>query len=417
MWEGEILSKLTSIESAIIQLGPGEYQKFCDTFLSKHGQYGAILGLGMKTGTQKTTKGNPDTYFVRGNGKYVFVAYTAQQDSIYSKIKADIDKCMNPEKTGVALSDIDEIVCCHTSSNLSAGDDQRLHQLCEEKGIKLSLFSVDEMAQQIYSNYPGLARDFLGITLDTNQIMSDVDFVKLYNSSETAAPLDTKFQGREKELEELVSSIKCNRAVIVHGSAGVGKSRIVLEAIRKIKVEEEYRLLCVKSNNLQLYDDLVMNVEQPGKYLFFVDDADGLSGLSLIFDYILKENQGYDIRVVMTVRDYAKRVVIDTVRKYTEPYLFELSKFSDDEIKEFLDKNMGITNDQFVDPIIRIAEGNPRVAYMAGRVAITTQSISLIHDATQVYEQYYSKVINEKLRNNSKLCMTAGILAMVKAVM
>ena len=37
-----IMSKVTAIENAIIQLGAGEFQKFCDTFLSKKKQYGAI---------------------------------------------------------------------------------------------------------------------------------------------------------------------------------------------------------------------------------------------------------------------------------------------------------------------------------------------------------------------------------------
>ena len=68
--ERKYLSKITEIENAIIQLGPGEFQKFCDTFLSqKH--YGKITGLGMKSGTLKTTIGNPDTYFRKENGKYI----------------------------------------------------------------------------------------------------------------------------------------------------------------------------------------------------------------------------------------------------------------------------------------------------------------------------------------------------------
>ena len=411
------MSKVTAIEKAIIQLGAGEFQKFCDTFLSKKEQYGTILGLGMKAGTLKTTIGNPDTYFVRENGKYVFVAYTTQQNNIFSKIEADIVKCMDPVKTGIPLADIEEIVCCHTSSVLSAGDDRKLHKMCSDRGIKLTLFGVDEIAQQVYNKYPVLARDFLGISIDTNQIMSASEFIRLYDSSETAAPLDTIFQCREKELDELVSAIRNDKVVIVYGSAGVGKTRIVLEAISKVSIEGEYKLLCVKSNNLGLYDDLVANTENPGKYLFFVDDADGLSGLNLILDYITKENLGYEIKIIMTVRDYAKDVVVNTSLRYIRPHLYELTAFTDDEIRAFLDVNMGITNDQFVDPIIKIAEGNPRIAYMAGRIAIETQSVEAMHDVTQVYEQYYASVIKSGLSSNYKLCLTAGILALVKAVM
>ena len=410
------MSKITDIENAIIQLGAGEFQKFCDTFLSKMNKYGAILGLGMKSGTLKTTKGNPDTYFVRENGKYVFVAYTTQKDSIFEKIKKDIEKCLDPNKTGVELADIEEIVCCHTSSNLYAGDDQKLHEICSDKGILLTIFGVDEIAQQIYRNYPIIARDFLGISIDTNQIMSVDDFVKLYDASETVAPLDTVFQNRVNELSELKDDIRDNK-IVVHGSAGVGKTRIVLEAVKTVAREDGYKLLCVKSNNLPLYDDLIANTDRQGKYLFFIDDANELSGLNLILDFAINGETGYQIKIIMTVRDYTKESVVRECAKRVTPCLYELSGFSDEEIKDFLNVNMQIINGQFVDTIIKIAEGNPRIAYMAGKLAKETQSLAAVHDATQVYEQYYASIINTKLGDNKNLCLTAGILALVKAVM
>ena len=159
------MSKVTEIENKIIQLGQGEFQKFCDTFLSKKSEYGKICGLGMKSGTVKTTTGNPDTYFVRDNGKYVFVAYTTQQNSIYQKLREDIEKCLDPSKTGVQVKDIEEIVCCHTSSNLLAGDDQALRKLCSDHGVALTIYGVDELAQQIYQMYPIIARDFLQVQI------------------------------------------------------------------------------------------------------------------------------------------------------------------------------------------------------------------------------------------------------------
>lgn len=412
-----LLSKITVIENAIIQLGAGEFQKFCDTFLSKMDKYGAILGLGMKTGTLKTTTGNPDTYFTRANGKYVFVAYTTQQGSIYEKIKEDIEKCLDVNKTGVKLDDIEEIVCCHTSSNLSAGDDQKLHKMCEDKGISLTIFGVDEIAQQIYRNYPVIAKDFLNVPIDTNQILSMTDFISLYDASETAAPLRTTFQNRIEELATLKKSIRDNRVVIVHGAAGVGKTRLVLEAINSVAQEDAYNLLCVKNNNLQLYDDLIASTDKPGNYLFFIDDANELAGLNLILEHAIKRTPSYQFKIIMTVRDYAKESVVRESVKFVNPFLFELAAFSDEEIKDFLKVNMQIMNEQFVDPIIKIAEGNPRIAYMAGKLAKETQSLAAVHDATQVYEQYYATIVHSKLGDNRDLCLTAGILALVKAVM
>ena len=55
------MAVLTEIKNAISILGDAEFQEFCDIILKKSG-YGVIHGLGMKAGTKKTTKGNPDTY-------------------------------------------------------------------------------------------------------------------------------------------------------------------------------------------------------------------------------------------------------------------------------------------------------------------------------------------------------------------
>ena len=102
------MSSITDIKRRIIELGPAEFQEFCDTFLSKKG-CGNVHGYGMKAGTGKTTKGNPDTYFRKENGKYVFVAYTMQDQGIYSKIKEDVEKCLDVLKTGIETSGIEEI--------------------------------------------------------------------------------------------------------------------------------------------------------------------------------------------------------------------------------------------------------------------------------------------------------------------
>ena len=53
---------------------------------------------------------------------------------------------------------------------------------------------------------------------------------------------------------------------------------------------------------------------------------------------------------------------------------------------------------------------------MAGKIAKDTQSPSSVHDASQVYEQYYSNIVEIKMGKDRDLCLTAGILALVNAV-
>ncbi|MDQ0340522.1 hypothetical protein J2S00_003346 [Caldalkalibacillus uzonensis] len=163
------MSNLTDIKQKILQLEGGAFQELCDAYLSKIG-YDNILALGMKPGTKKTTIGIPDTYFLNSQNKYIFVMYTTQQSDIYKKLYQDICDCLNPEKTGVETANIAEIICCFTSSNLSAGEHYRLMEVCRSKGVLLHLIGIDELAKEIYNRFHGLARDFLGLSIGTDQI-------------------------------------------------------------------------------------------------------------------------------------------------------------------------------------------------------------------------------------------------------
>ncbi len=409
------MSNITDIKRKILELAPAPFQEFCDTLISKQG-YGVVHGFGMKSGTGNTTTGNPDTYFRKENGKYVFVAYTIQQTSIFSKLKEDIDKCLDFSKTGLKIEDIEEIICCHTSSNLSAGDDKALHVLCEARGIVLTILGIDELANQVYNRYRSLARDYLGLNIDTNQILSVDDFVTQYDANGMVAPMNTVFQYRENEKKKIISALDNEPIIVVTGKAGVGKTRLVLETIREVALTKGYKLLCVKNNNLGLYDDLVSATEQPGKYLFFVDDANEFADLSQILAYTIKGYLGYEVKIIATVRDYAKAKVLSAVKEYTFPQIIEISPFTDDEIKGFLNNNLEICNEDYVRQIIRIAEGNPRIAYMAGKLAIEKQNLKAIKDVSQLYDAYYEKYVNGILGSDNDLCFAAGVLSVINAV-
>lgn len=409
------MASITDIKRRILELAPAPFQEFCDTLLVKKG-YGAVHGYGMKAGSGNTTSGNPDTYFRKDNGKYIFVAYTIQQSSIYSKLKEDIYKCLDSTKTGLDISDIEEIICCHTSSNLSAGDDQKLHEFCEAKGIALTIWGLDEIANQVHNHYRFLAKNYLGLSIDTNQILSIDDFITQCDANGMSAPLNTVFQYREKEKAEITEALENNSVVIVTGKAGVGKTRLVLETIRSIALTQGCKLLCVKNNNLGLYEDLVSATEQPDKYLFFIDDANELAELSQILAYTTKEYLGYKVKIIVTVRDYAKAKVVTAVKEYALSRMIEIPTFLDDEIKGFINDNLEIRNEDYVKQIVRIAEGNPRIAYMAGRLAVEKQNLSAIKDVSQLYNTYYEKYVNSALGNDKDLCFAAGILSVINAV-
>lgn len=402
---------ITEIKSKILQLDGGSFQVLCDEFLYRKGEYKNILCLGSNSGTLKTTVGNPDTYVRTAEGKYIFFIYTTQKGSIYSKIKDDIEKCFDTEKTGVKIADIKKIICCHTSSNLTAGKDKELHKLCKGKNIILELYSLDTLASEIYSNYPILAFDFLKVPIDTNQILTYDIFEKQYNSNKMLAPLSTIFQFREKEKMEIIESLKNNEVTIVTGNAGVGKTKLVLEVVKEYSQQNNYKLFCIKNKDLSIINDLYRYFNNPDNYLMFIDDGNELKGIKYILELLTKEK--LNIKIIVTVREYAKDIIIKKVQQFSKPNVITIESFTKEEIKKFLEVNLKIINFHYVEKIQEIAKGNPRIAYMIGKIALREERIDSLHNVTEVYKTYYE---NSEIMTDRELGITAGLISLFQGI-
>lgn len=410
------MSKLTDIKNRIDQMDGGSFQNLCDAYLSYKG-YKNIYSLGMHSGTDKTAKGNPDTYFLTAEKKYVFVMYTTQKTDFLKKAIDDIDKCFDSQKTGVSAEDIVEIIYCHTYGRLGPGDDQYLRQYCEKHGAVLTLIGLDQLGNDIFLECPILAHDFFGISIDSGQILPLDVFVAKHDANKMSAPLGTEFLLREKELEKAKSALRDSDVLLIAGPAGVGKTRFALELCRQLAEENGYTVFVIKNNNLQLYEDLVSAVEEGKEYLVLVDDANELSGLHHVLEYLPKAAIGsrHISKMILTVRDYARKQVMRSVMEVIRPETIKISTFSDDDIRKLMEACYGITNRIYTDRIVAIAEGNARLAMLAGKLAADSNSLAAIQDASGLYHNYYSKQLNALIESDTGL-ITAGIIAFVQAI-
>lgn len=251
----------------------------------------------------------------------------------------------------------------------------------------------------------------------TFQISSIQEFISEYDSNETSAPLETNFQFRDSEIKELISSIGDNKVTVVFGKSGAGKTRLVVEVIKKLHEENKYNILCIRSKDLPIYEDLMINISIPGNYLIFIDDANELIGLKHILHYLDMYNRGYNVKIIMTVRDYAKQYIMSQVKRFTIPKNIEVDSFSNDEIKKFIEENLGIKNELYLNQIATISQGNPRIAFLAGRLAKDNQSLKSIKDVSQLYEIYYGRYIDGSIiSKDEKVCLSAGIIAILNTI-
>ena len=410
------MATITTIKERITQLDPAGFQILCDAYLSREG-YPNLVALGTMAGTERTTQGTPDTYFCKSNGKYVFAEYTTQTTGVVDKIRSDLEKCLNPEKTGIPLESLAEIVYCHTSSNITPQADSDLKELCSKANVILTLVGIDKLAEDLFTKYHILVKEHLNLSIDTEQIQSYDDFLQQHDANTLAAPLNTVFSYRERELSEISEAFANTSVVLLCGPAGVGKTRLALEYAKARISQSSETFYCIHNRSIPLYDDVSMFFEKPGKYFLFIDDANQLSQMELILELVNKKDCGFDVQIIASVRDYALQKVKATITGIATYTLIAVKPFNDEQIQTIIKDNYEITNDKYLERIARIAEGNCRIAILAAKVSCNANRLDSINDATALYDEYYGKVLTESsLAWDAELLKAFGILAFLNSI-
>ncbi|MCX6678107.1 MAG: hypothetical protein NTU95_09205 [Methanothrix sp.] len=407
------MTKLNQIQTALLELDGGKFQKLMDSYLYKMG-YEWINSPGSVLGSDKVKKGTPDTFFSLPNGKYALAEYTTQQTGVFGKIKGDLNKCLDLVKTGVL---IEEIIFCHTST-LSFPKVDDLVKECMRYEININIFGIDKISQDLYQKYPHLARDFLGIEVDTGQIMSPEYFILTYDRNRLATRLNTKFRFREVEIEQILQILENSDLVIVSGRPGIGKSRFALECCKRFKdAHSDYNIQCIYNRGQDLYEDLRGYFSKPGNFLILVDDANRVSR----FDYIIQLLQGKRddqlIKVIVTVRDYALDGIRDSASSQGDTPIMELKPLEDSQIKQLVRDEFVISNPLYLDRIADISKGNPRLAMMTAEVAKRENKFESIIDVTVLYDKYFSSIRHDLDELGDKnLLKVAGIVAFFRSI-
>ncbi len=410
------MSKINQIQNRIRELSGDVFQKVADAYLHVKG-YSDINPLGSVIGADKVRKGTPDSLSTLPNGKYAFFEYTTQQSNLYKKIIEDLEKCFDEGKTGIAVDLIDEVVYCHTSS-LSTEEEKGIRMLCQDKGVNINIFGIGPLSFDLYQKYPGIARDLLGIEVDTGQVITIEDFVSAYNKSAVATPLDTQFHFREEEVNTIVTALETTDLVVISGRSGVGKSRIALECCHKFKqIHADYEIRCVFNRGVSIFEDLAVHFSDSKPFLIFVDDANRLNQLDYVLQWIHKQEFGRKIKIIATVRDYALEKIQNIARQYGGGYESEINPLNDEQISNLIEEEFDIKNSHYLERISEIAKGNPRLAIMAAKVAKRENNLQSIRDVTIIYEEYYESIKRDiDALDDVNIKKAAGIVSFLRTI-
>ncbi|MFE4243738.1 hypothetical protein [Peribacillus butanolivorans] len=408
------MSKINEIQIKLGELNGGEFQKLMDAYFSREYK-GTLYPIGSVLENNNTKTGTPDTLIKLKGEKYIYIEYTVQKNNIVSKFKDDITKCLDEVKTGIANELIGKIICC-CNSRLGTGEIENLVSIGRNENIEIEIISLDSIAYKLME-FPFLIKDFLGISIDTQQILDIDDFVRINDSAKLATPLNLEIFGREEEIENILKIMNEEQIILISGLPGVGKTRITLEVMKRYKEQHmEYKLKCLRNNGQNIYDDLNLYFSEPGSYLLMIDDANLLTDIQLILDLFSWESKGIKIKLILTVREYAEEKVVDKISNYS----FEIIKLKvlTEESIELLCEYLGVLNSKYIERINEIAKGNPRLAIMGCKTAKKENNLSSLANVVDIVEVYYREIKShfETDLQNEELLKVGAMLSFLNHV-
>lgn len=412
------MNQLSSIKERLRNMNGADFQELCDSFLSlRNRDYKSYSRTGAHDVKQKTTRGTPDSFFQMSNGLYLFVESTTTEhkgNRLLNKLKGDVSGCLDVSETKIPISKIQEIILCY-NSNLKTFEIEEVNKQAVEMMGKHPLhYNLERLANEIFFHHKNLAKDYLGLPLDTGQVVSLNKFVEEYDNGKQklATPLSGVFLHRNEELKNIKSKLLENDIIIISGPAGVGKSKLALKLIEQfIKSNLDYNAYAISPKGADLLGDLGVYFNGEESSILLIDDVNRVDKFDQVLGFYRSLKPG-KLKLVLTVRDYALENVRDWLSIY-ENSIVEIGGFNYEEIKSIIEQEpFGIRNQTAQFKIYEIAKGNARLAVMMAMIARKTNKLESLNNVADLFEQYFETFVSDENTFKDKRVLKAlGIIS------
>lgn len=406
------MNLVNEIENRLVSISSTEFEKLCFQYFSAEGY--SVHVYGVVAGKNKSKKGKPDMYIFE-NGKYIFIECTTNVTSNFKKLKKDLEDCFDVKKTKIENSLINEIKLCFNFL-ISPLQNKELRDLAIKKSCKLSIMDLSILSIELKRKHPDILKDFFEIPYDTNQILKSKQFIKEYQKNKFSIRLDNEFIFRKDELKIGLEQLYEKNVLIIRGDPGTGKTKFALKLLEQFrKKNSTFKEYVIMNKGINLYDDSNRYFQRKGKYIVLIDDANrGISNLETILRLLI--NEKIEIKIIITVRNYAFKKIESIVDNYEHSQIIEIKNFSYDELKELILKFNNFTY-RVIDKIYDITKGNPRLAIMSTKLVLEENNILVLYNVANIFENYFGKVFDEieKLQNPIYL-KVLGIISFLRVI-
>lgn len=389
------MSNYSLLENAIFSIDPGKFQKVCEFYMQSIFP-GEFAAPGSVENKDKTRPGRPDIYWVLENGNYVIAEVTTHDDldknGYANKLKKDLRDCLDIPSMGIDPDKVAQIVL-FTNGTVQISVREELSKMAKDAGQKMTVVGFSTLIQFLYNEGKLFAKDYLSIPFVTGQILNKQQFLAMYQGK-IATPLSNRLFGRETELEKLIPLIEKHQIISISGKAGVGKSRIALEAIDLfLEKHPAFVPLYILTTPDSITEDIISHITPGKQYVIFIDDANRqLSGLMSVLAKAMDTR--IELKLIVTVRDYAKM----ELEKHFSDRDFErasIDVLNDEVIKQILFfEPFNLKNTAARNRIVELCHGNARLAIMACAAYQKENEIAILKDNSTIYDAYFKSIFN-----------------------
>lgn len=207
--------------------------------------------------------------------------------------------------------------------------------------------------------------------------------------------------GRDELLQQIRQALSSdNQVIVLHGPAGLGKTRLLLALIDIIDTED--RLWYVRNETESIEPELA-SLDSHEQHIIVVDDAHRFKLLYELREVLTNPKLAGKVTLILSTRSNFKESVLYQLDVRTNPVsTIEIQPLQNVDIDQILeDAPYQLSDRELRYTIVRIAEGNPLIAGIAARLSKRGVALSQL-TRDQLLTRYLDDIIRDLSGGNAE---------------
>lgn len=176
---------------------------------------------------------------------------------------------------------------------------------------------------------------------------------------------DLPFYGRLEAAGDVIEFAESDSNVlVVHGSAGIGKTRLVVQA--SFQLQATHREWTVYTANVHADLDAGLSeieFDEEDGIILFIDDARDVDQLERVFNIAAQRRS--QVKLVFTERSIFSSSLEDRANRFgLDATMLPLSPLDSETVTSLIQDAYGIQDPQTLDWIVQVSEGKPLIAHL-----------------------------------------------------